>query len=235
MTAMKSVAGEIRRAGWKVRVLASSQGRLDNHEWASRKERTLDTNLLPGAVTLVEHDDVRNLVNALAPQMLNTTLVYDEVHKAMAFKTQRTANALRLAQLAKQMIALTGTPIVDSRAFTLIQWLRFCVPFQVQSRNFWVAANSMIAKLTASSVQIDRQTVSVPLSPEQRASIDALLPPRLGGSALRPNFRQAYHLSMKDVDSWLVKKTMQVVYGPRAKAPEGCPPGDGHAYAVAVT
>lgn len=235
MSAMKSVAAEVRRTGWSVRILASSSGRLKHHDWASPQEKTLDSNLESGVITLVEHDDVRNLVTQLSPQMLSTTFVYDEVHKAMAAKTQRTGSALRLAQLAKQMVALTGTPIVDSRAFMLIKWLQFCVPFQVHSRNFWVAANSMIAKLTSTPVQIDRRNVTIPLSHDQRQSIDTSLPPRLGGTARKPNFQQAYKLSMKAVDDWIVGETIRVVHGKRTKAPAGCPPGECHADAVAAT
>jgi hypothetical protein len=236
ISAMKSVASEIRRAGWRVRVLSSTAGRLKQHEeWASKSERTINTTLQAGTITLVEHDDVRNLVAPLSPQMLSATFVYDEVHKAMAAKTQRTGSALRLARLAKQMVALTGTPIVDSRAFTLINWLRFCVPFQVNSRNFWVAANSMIAKLTSTPVQIDRRTVNVTLAQEQRRVVDELLPARLGGTARKPDFKKAYELSLKYVDEWVVNETLRVVYGERSEAPEGCPAGEGHAYAVATT
>ena len=236
MSAMKSVAAEIRRAGWKVRVLSSTAGRLKQHvDWASSAERTLDTNLQPGKITLVEHDDVRNLVAPLSPQMLSTTFVYDEVHKAMAAKTQRTGNALRLAQLAKQVVALTGTPIVDSRAYTLINWLRFCVPFQVHSKNFWVAANAMIAKLTSTPVKIDRRTEKVPLTSAQSKAIDKFLPARLGGTARKPDYKGAYDLSLKYVDAWIVGETLRIVYGKRGKAPYGCPEGDGHAYAVAAT
>ena len=113
----------------------------------------------------MEHDDVRNMVSDLARQMTETAFIYDEVHKAMASRTQRTAAALRLASVARQMVALTGTPIVSSKAISLIQWLRFCVPFQVHARNFWVAANAMIAKLASTPVRIDAHEVSVPIPP----------------------------------------------------------------------
>merc|ERR1719233_2628049 len=115
-------------------------------------------------VTLVEHDDLRNLIQDLSPQMSATSFVYDEVHKAMAAKTQRTAAALRLARLARQMVALTGTPIVSSKAHPLIKWLRMCVPFPINSRNFWVAANAMIAKLATTEVKTTHEEIDVELS-----------------------------------------------------------------------
>jgi hypothetical protein len=77
---MRSVAKEVRRVGWCVRVLASSKGRLScANEWTSTAERTLETRLAPYTVTLVEHDDLRNLASHLAAQMPDTAFVYDEV------------------------------------------------------------------------------------------------------------------------------------------------------------
>ena len=109
LTAIKSVIKEIKQVGWSVRVLASTKSRINHYvEFTSLSERTLDTNLVPGVITIVEHDDVRNLVDKLAKQMTETAFIYDEVHKAMASQTQRTGTALRLASVAKQVVVLTG-------------------------------------------------------------------------------------------------------------------------------
>jgi hypothetical protein len=79
-SAMRTVAQEVRRVGWRLRVLASSKNRLSNaNEWTSTAERTLETRLAPYTVTLVEHDDLRNLASHLAAQMPDTAFVYDEV------------------------------------------------------------------------------------------------------------------------------------------------------------
>ena len=73
---------------------------------------------------------------------MNTMMQYKYVNmcvstEAMAATTQRTSAALMLAPLACQLVALTGTPIVSSKAHPLIKWLRLCVPFAVNSINFW--------------------------------------------------------------------------------------------------
>lgn len=240
MSAMQSVAKEIRKVGWPVRVLASSKSRLRHVvDFTSKKERTLKRTLAPGVVTLVEHDDVRNMVSDLARQMTETAFIYDEVHKAMASRTQRTAAALRLASVARQMVALTGTPIVSSKAISLIQWLRFCVPFQVHARNFWVAANAMIAKLASTPVRIDAQQVSVPIPPGRAQELYANLPARHGGIARKPNWQKAYDVSVDIVDEYLVAETRKLVYAPRGPPPEGCPLRQTfsceHAWAVAAT
>ena len=238
MTAIKSVIHEIKHVGWSVRVLASSKGRLSHYaSFTSESERTLDKMLLPGVITIIEHDDVRNLVDDLAKQMTETAFIYDEVHKAMASQTQRTGAALRLASVAKQMVVLTGTPIVNSRAITLIKWLRFCVPFQVHSRNFWVAANAMIARLTSTKVKTRHCEVSVPIPEDKKQLLFSHLPERHGGNARKPNWEVAYSVSMSIVDDFLVQKTVEIVYSPRGEAPEGCPDKDTteHAWATSAT
>ena len=84
--------------------------------------------------------------------MSQTSFIFDEVHKAMQSGTKRTASALRLARIAKQLVALTGTPIVDKSGYGLMQWLRLCVPFPVSPTNLWVAMNSMISPLNTGDV-----------------------------------------------------------------------------------
>ena len=230
-SAIASVGREISQFGWSWTVLASTHGRAKKYA-----QCTINRTLQDNCITLVEHDDVRNLYRDLAPQMLDTAFVYDEVHKAMASKTQRTAYALKLARLAKQLVCLTGTPIVKSTAYPLMEWLKLCVPFEVKSTNFWVAANAMVAKLTSTDVKVVHEDVQVN---EDRNSVYQFLPPRMGGTAQTPQWKNAYDASRNIVDKWIVKKTHQVVYAQR-----GDPPmlpispthfGSEHAYAVAAT
>lgn len=236
-SAIASVAQEVRRVGWTYRILASTKGRLKHYQ--GHPTTCNPRELRSGIVTFVEHDDIRNLYLPLASQMMRTVFVFDEVHKAMDSKTQRTTYALKLARLAAQMVCLTGTPIVKSTAFTLMDWLRLCVPFKVDSRNFWVAANAMVAKLTGTPVSTTTQEVSVPLDPSTRSKIYQHLPQRLGCTASKPRWKEAYDASVEVVDEWLVKTTREVVYGPRGAAPkddirrEDFP--DDHTWAVAVT
>jgi hypothetical protein len=51
--------------------------------------------------------------------------------------TQRTACALQMARIAPFFIAMTGTPIIDSKGLI--------VKFDLQNNNRWVGANEMIA------------------------------------------------------------------------------------------
>ena len=229
-SAVASVGHEIARFGWDWRVLVSTPGRKDKYPRA-----TVDRTLRDNCVTLVEHDDVRNLSRDLAPQMVDTAFVYDEVHKAMASKTKRTTYALKLARLSAQLVCLTGTPIVRSTAYPLMEWLKLCVPFRVTSQNFWVAANAMVAQLACTDVKTAREEVQVPVP----ASVLRHLPPRMGGTAQKPRWREAYHESRACVDQWIVARAMREVYAPRGPAPAlPISPthfSSDHAYAVAVT
>jgi hypothetical protein len=148
-----SVASQIAAVGWLPLLLYPSRGTLNNS--TLDYEKTLNTRLRQDAVTIIEHDHLRMLVDKLAGQMCDTAFIYDEVHKAMASSTKRTTTALRLGRIAKQILLLTGTPIVNKTAYGLMEWLRLCVPFPISQSNFWTAANSMVTSLNTGSVKVN--------------------------------------------------------------------------------
>lgn len=147
-----SVASQIVSVGWIPLLLYPSKGTFNNGMLEYQK--TLKTRLRQDVVTIIEHDHLRLLVDQLAGQMCNTAFIYDEVHKAMASSTKRTSTALRLGRIAKQVLLLTGTPIVNKTAYGLMEWLRLCVPFPISQSNFWTAANSMVTSLNTGSVKV---------------------------------------------------------------------------------
>lgn len=176
-SAVESVARQITEVGWKPIQLYPSQGLFKKHSSVSL-EATRDTRLLGNVVYMIEHDHLYKLTEQLSGQMNQTAFVFDEVHKAMQSGTKRTAAALQLARIAKQLIALTGTPIVDKSGYGLMQWLRLCVTFPVRASNFWVAANSMISPLNTGDVVTEDVVVQAPESPEERAFFKSLFPSR---------------------------------------------------------
>ena len=109
-------------------------------------------------------------------QMSETAFVFDEVHKAMQKQTKRTAAALALARIARQLVALTGTPIVDKSGYGLMKWLELCVPFPVSASNFWVAANSMISPLNTGDVVTEDVIVQARESEEDKAFFNMNFP-----------------------------------------------------------
>ena len=150
-SAVGSVAAQISEVGWRPMQLYPSRGLLRQHN-NHNLPATTHTQLTGARVYLIEHDHLRRVTDKLAGQMSQTAFIFDEVHKAMQSGTKRTASALRLARIAKQLVALTGTPIVDKSGYGLIQWLRLCVPFPVSATNLWVAMNSMVSPLNTGDV-----------------------------------------------------------------------------------
>jgi hypothetical protein len=160
-----SIARQIKEVGWKPLMLYPSPGLLNKSRVFNESngfEATLSTMLRPDCVTLIEHDHLYKMVDSLAKRMCDTAFVFDEVHKAMQSQTKRTASSLRLARISKQLIALTGTPIVDRSGYGLMEWLRLCVPFPVATSNFWVAANSMVSKLNTGNVFVEEREEQAP-------------------------------------------------------------------------
>lgn len=111
--------------------------------------------------------------------------VVDEVHKTLN-DTKRSSVALEIANLSKDFIALTGTPIIDSNTYKLISWLKLVVPYEVNENNFWVAANSMIAKKITTGVEVVDKEVLADMSDEQSERYYSLVPSALGGTNPNP-------------------------------------------------
>lgn len=214
-TAIASVAQQIRDVGWPCVLLCKSKGTAKTRQKSLRTkcpglDITTDAELRPRHVTLVEHDMLRDLVDALAPQMTQVAFVFDEVHKAMAGTTKRTAVALRLAKLSKQLVALTGTPIVTKEAHGLREWLKLCVPFPVSGTNFWVAANSMVTHLNTGKIVVVEREDEAPHTAEQTAYFNENFPKRSpwNGNTETPTeeaWRDMQRVSLGIADEYIVE------------------------------
>ena len=223
-SAMQSVIKEIEMFGWKYEICVSTASRKKKYDPDLHVRHFTRNNqsIKHGYVTIIEHDDVRNVESIITPQMIDTAFVYDEVHKAMDKKTLRTTHALKLAKIAGQLVCLTGTPIVKSSAYPLIQWLNLCVTFDVNYHNFWVAANSMAIVLKPTKVKTRHQNISVPLTSQQRMELYKHLPYAMGGSSSsqKADFRKAYKLSRDCVDVHIISLAKEYVLSPRTKEPQ---------------
>lgn len=196
-TAVSSVAAQIKEVGWQPIQLYPSKSLKKKHS-AEALPATTSTTLRPEYVYMIEHDHLRKVTDALAGQMCQTAFIFDEVHKAMQSGTKRTASALRLARIAKQLVALTGTPIVDKSGYGLMQWLRLCVPFPVSASNFWVAANSMISPLNTGDVVVENLIVQAPETDQDKAFFKQYFPARAPWHG---------QLAVPTVQQWTAMKT----------------------------
>jgi len=136
-------------------------------------------------ITLIEHDHLRRCEEQLTTHITESLFIIDEVHKALN-ETKRTALALQLSHLAVDFIALTGTPIIDTNIYKLIWWLEQIVPFEVNELNFWVAANSMVAKKVTTGVIVNTLQYEAPMTEDETTSYKRLVGPVLGGTNQNP-------------------------------------------------
>lgn len=134
----------------------------------------------PYHVNLVLHDHLRNCETELSSYMPESIFVMDEVHKALN-KTLRTSAALQFSRLSREMIALTGTPVIDTQTYKLNNWLEQIVPFEVNEKNFWTAANGMVAKRAATGIRIKVKEIPGVLTFTEEKDYHSFVPPRLGG------------------------------------------------------
>jgi transcriptional antiterminator Rof (Rho-off) len=141
-------------------------------------------------INIIEHDHLRLCENEFVEVMSQGILVVDEVHKTLA-DTKRTSVALELAQLCKEFIVFTGTPIIDKSTFKLVQWLKQMIPFEVNDKNFWVAANGMISKKVRTGVKTEHYEHSLEIienaGPLAKKEYFSLVPKAMGGKKSNPS------------------------------------------------
>jgi hypothetical protein len=139
----------------------------------------------PYTINLIEHDHLRRCEETLLRVIPETFLIVDEVHKALN-DTKRTSVALDLAHLSHDFVALTGTAVIDSHTYKLMNWLKQVVPYEVNTRNFWVAANSMVAKKVNTGVKVDTLEMIAVMSEDEQERYRKLVPAALGGENSNP-------------------------------------------------
>jgi hypothetical protein len=193
-SALESIIKEVQFFGLDVNIivpLKSTSAKMK--EIIKRKGITLSKSTMKlGCVNIIQHDHLRLAQNDLIKDISECYFIADEVHK-MLNETQRTSVGLELSFLSQDFVALTGTPIIDSHTYKLIGWLKQIVPYEVNLKNFWCAANSMIAKKVNTGIKvIDTETVAI-MFPEELGRYEQYVPRALGGKNANPSQREWAH------------------------------------------
>lgn len=167
--------------------------------------------LLEGHINLIEHDHLRLIENTLTSLASEFIIVIDEIHKALN-DTKRTSVALQISRLAIEFIALTGTPTVDTNTYKLIFWLAQVVNFEVNEKNFWTAANGMIAKKLTTGIEIDKLNILADWKDKQAyENYQKLVPINLGGKnsqSTQQDIMKAIQECYKNCDMEMINQTL---------------------------
>eukprot|EP01125_Pyxidicula_operculata_P012435 TRINITY_DN4078_c2_g1_i1.p1 TRINITY_DN4078_c2_g1~~TRINITY_DN4078_c2_g1_i1.p1 ORF type:complete len:1341 (-),score=306.63 TRINITY_DN4078_c2_g1_i1:33-4055(-) len=212
-SAIKSIISEVENFGFKVNLVVPIKAASSKHALASYIRNPGQSKIEPFMINLIEHDHMRRCEDTLLELAPKAVVIVDEVHKAFN-ETKRTAVALEITRLSEEFIALTGTPIIDSNTYKLIWWLEQIVPFAVNEKNFWVAANSMVAKKVSTGVMVDRVEVDATFNAEQKKAYMTLVPPGLGGKNSSPSqhdFAQAIEICYDSCTSKMVELTKEFI------------------------
>lgn len=165
--------------------------------------------LHPFKINIIFHDHLRlSNLEIIREQANETLFINDEFHKTMASKTQRTSIALELAKLSANTVAMTGTLIKDDSVDELIAWLELAVDFEVTQKNYWVAISSIISRKVTTKVIVERISLEGEMSSEERALYLSTIPSKLGGSAIKINFKSALEVSYQAITRKIVERVL---------------------------
>lgn len=180
-SAYGSVIDEISAMGYNINIYLSSKSidkiwKKSLEKISKRKGNKIlvkayekDTVFQEGVFNIIEHDGLRKYKKSLLDIISESILIIDEVHKCLPIGTKRSSTALEISKLAKETIAFTGTPIINSQgAKTLINWLEASVDFHLNLNNFGVATNSMISYSIKTDVKVKNINVSCNLNDKEK-------------------------------------------------------------------
>ena len=166
------------------------------------------TKMEPYTVNMVTSDHkLRICESSFVSKASETFFIVDEVHKAMN-DTQRTTVATNIASLSYDFVVMTGTPVIDSKTYKLISWLKMIVPYEVNDKNYLVAANSMLTKNVETGVKVLRKNVEAKFSGKQLDLYNGLVPLALGGrntNSSKEQMKEAANMCYKACDTEMVK------------------------------
>ena len=167
----------------------------------------------PYHINIIQHDHLRKCENTLLDVASESFILFDEVHKTLN-DTKRSSVALEIANLSKDFIAFTGTAVVDDKLYKLIKWLKLVVPYEVNIKNFWTAANAMISKKVNTGKKIDGEDVIATFTPEDEKIYTSSVPPALGGTNTNPSaqdWKLATDISYKTCTKKMVSLTVKML------------------------
>ncbi len=216
--AIKSIIYEVEAFGFKVNLLIPLKNIDKDLKKTYGDKIKMGCLPEPFTVNLISHDaHLRMCRDDLPTIMPNAIFIIDEVHSALN-ETQRTSSALQLAELSREFIALTGTPVIDNHTYKLIFWLSKVVSFGVNESNFWVAAAGMISKVVNTGVKIDRDNVLAIMTPDEMTKYQQHVPPGLGGVNTHPkseDFRIAMDICYDVATREMINITKEILIAER--------------------
>jgi hypothetical protein len=160
-SAIKSVTKELRKYQYRINLLNLNQ-------------TNANTEVRRGYINLIEHDQLRkrDFKTVLGELANDLFFVVDEFHLTLSETTQRTANALSIARLAKYAIGMTGTLVTNKNAKPVIEWLSIVAKFEVTLQNYWCALGLLIASRVTTDVKIHNREVVLEMLPEDQQKHD---------------------------------------------------------------
>lgn len=157
---------------------------------AKTDKRIYTKTLLPGIITLIEHDQLRRL-DLDEVCKLDFVFIADEVHKMLSNVTLRTSAALTLARASNIMVAMSGTLVRDSNLEALTEWLKLTVNYAVSPRNIWIALAKMQTAFSTDRVAVRRDSVKVEITGTLAARYASVTPRSMGGNASKLNISES--------------------------------------------
>ena len=209
-SAIQSIIQEIQYFNFPVKLLWPAQKPIpENLQGIATK------NIKPQSftITLVEHDKFKRpeVMTELRKIIGQSIFVVDEVHKTLN-DTLRTSMALELAHSSVDFIAMSGTMLIDEKIYKLINWLEQIVDFEINTKNFLVAANSMISKQVDTGIKTIHTNILAEFDQEEFDQYKNLVGPSLGGTNnARTDVNRAIELCISVATRQLVTEAIKLI------------------------
>ncbi len=207
--AIESLYKEMMAFGFTVCILDPSKKSLLRGNPALQAAIASESVMKPFTITLVEHDKLRLLTDAITPQQLAHCVFWnDEAHKTLN-QTARTDAANSFFAGAHEAAIMSATLVNEASLKKIIPWLESEFPLTVD--NCLVIMCDMDARCLPPFVSEIRTVVSELLLPEERKQYNLCMPAGLGGAnalANQDTVRQGKLLTIQVMNRGVVKQVL---------------------------
>ena len=161
-------------------------------------------------VNFVFHDHLRHkdIYEFLISNSHDIFFIFDEFHKMLDTKTQRTSISLEMSKICNNFIAMTGTLVKDKDPKGIIEWVSQIVQFELTEKNYLVGLALLISRKINLHIEDVRHFREIEIKNEEYYEC---VPSALGGTAEKTDLRRAVEICYNEIVEKMIDKTLDVL------------------------
>jgi len=175
----------------------------------SKQDILRETDIDPFCITIVEHDQLRN-IPVLVKKSCDTIFLLDEAHKCFDL-TLRTSTMLEIASLSQYFVGFTGTVFKDAKETKLLPMLELTMTFPINIKNYLLGVASLISRREDLGIEVKMIQRNIEITGPNLAEYKPFVTSFFGGTASRVNFHKAQEICYRVIGEAIIQRVAEIL------------------------